>query len=140
MIKFYVIIILYVVIGGFMRKRDYERLKFIPILIMIISVLVIGYNMVEKYQCPFDPYEESYDEMPYDYTEKKSSKESININTATREELEMLPGIGKATAEKILDLRFDVGRFCDVSELLYVDGISSEKFEAILPHITTDDE
>lgn len=128
------------VFGGFMRKKYYDRLKFIPILIMIISVFVIGYNMVEKYQRPFDPYKESYDEMPYDYTKKKSNKELININTATGEDLELLPGIGKATAEKIIDLRFDVGRFCDVSELLYVDGISSEKFEAILPYITTDDE
>jgi competence protein ComEA len=47
----------------------------------------------------------------------------INLNTATLEQLDTLPGIGPVTAEAILDWRTDNGRFTSVDELLEVSGI-----------------
>jgi len=56
---------------------------------------------------------------------------SINLNTAGIEELSKLPGIGKKTAEKILRLREELGRFTGLEELLEVKGIGNSKFNKI---------
>jgi competence protein ComEA len=51
----------------------------------------------------------------------------ININTAGINELDRLPGIGPATAQKIIDYRKEHGRFNNVSEMLQVSGIGEKK-------------
>jgi competence ComEA-like helix-hairpin-helix protein len=59
----------------------------------------------------------------------------ININTASAAELETLPGIGKATAERIIAHRERYGPFRRVEHLLMVRGISDGKFRALRPMI-----
>lgn len=53
----------------------------------------------------------------------------ININTATIEELDKLPGVGEATANKIVNHRNDNGEFKSVEEIKNVNGIGDKKFE-----------
>ncbi|WP_052446764.1 ComEA family DNA-binding protein [Candidatus Soleaferrea massiliensis] len=55
----------------------------------------------------------------------------IDINTATSEELQRIPGIGPATAEKILDYRAEIGVFTSLDQLLEVKGIGEKKLETI---------
>jgi competence protein ComEA len=55
----------------------------------------------------------------------------IDLNTATVEQLEELPGVGPATAEAILDYRKEKGRFRSVDELLEVRGIGEAKLASI---------
>jgi competence protein ComEA len=55
----------------------------------------------------------------------------VDINTATQDELEQLPGIGPTTARAILDERERRGRFRSVEELLEVRGIGPAKLDAI---------
>src|SRR5699024_3611737 len=52
----------------------------------------------------------------------------VDLNTATRAELEALPGVGPATAEAILAWRRDHGRFTRIEELQEVDGIGPKTF------------
>jgi len=59
----------------------------------------------------------------------------VNINTAGPEELERLPGVGPATAQKILDYRAANGPFKAVEELMDVKGIGPAKFEKMRPFI-----
>ena len=66
--------------------------------------------------------------------EKKTTK--VNINTATKEELETLPGIGKSTAEKIIKYRQENKRFSKIDEIKEVSGIGDAKFESIKNQIT----
>ena len=47
----------------------------------------------------------------------------VDLNTATLEQLDTLPGIGPVTGQSILDWRTDNGSFTSVDELLEVDGI-----------------
>jgi competence protein ComEA len=60
---------------------------------------------------------------------KAPSTEKVNLNTATVEQLQTLPGIGPATAKKILEHRSKVGKFAKVEELLNVKGIGEKKFQ-----------
>jgi len=56
---------------------------------------------------------------------------SININTAELSELVKLPGIGEKTAEKIIQLRNERGKFKRLEELMDVKGIGEVKFNKI---------
>lgn len=47
----------------------------------------------------------------------------VDLNTATMEQLDTLPGVGPVTAQAILDWRAEHGAFTTVDELLEVDGI-----------------
>ena len=62
---------------------------------------------------------------------------SININIAGKEALMKLPGIGVATAERILRYRQEKGRFTTIDELMNVKGIGKKKFERLAPFCTT---
>lgn len=59
----------------------------------------------------------------------------VDLNTATAEQLEALPGVGPATAEAILAYRKEKGRFRSVDELLEVRGIGEAKLAAIRPKV-----
>jgi competence ComEA-like helix-hairpin-helix protein len=59
------------------------------------------------------------------------SVSAIDINTADKEILEALPGIGVRTAEKIIEFRRTYGPFRRVEQLMLVDGISEKKFRSL---------
>lgn len=69
-------------------------------------------------------------------TDKLESGQKININTADLQTLCLLPGIGKKTAEKILELRSRIGTFTSVTQLLSVKGIGEVKLELIKSYIS----
>ena len=60
----------------------------------------------------------------------------ININTATRDELTSLHGIGEATAEKIIRYREDNGGFKKVEDIMKISGIKEKLFSKIKDDIT----
>ena len=66
------------------------------------------------------------------------SKENdkVNINTATLNELDSLPGIGPSTAQKIIDYREKNGEFKKIEDLQNVKGIGNAKYEEVKDKIT----
>ena len=62
-------------------------------------------------------------------TRKKNNK--VNINTASKEELDTLPGIGESTANKIISYREEKGNFKSIEEIKEVSGIGDSKYEQI---------
>lgn len=67
---------------------------------------------------------------------RNDSYGKININTASVEELSMLPGVGKTYAERIVEHRLKYGLFLSVDDLLNIKGIGEKKLESMKPYIT----
>ncbi len=62
----------------------------------------------------------------------------ININTATIEELQTLPGIGATRAQDIVNYRLEHGPFQTIEEIRNVSGIGPVTFDKLAPYITVD--
>ncbi len=67
---------------------------------------------------------------------KAPPETKINLNTANKEELMRLPGVGEVMAERIVMFREEHGSFNSIEELQEVSGIGRKKFERLSPYIT----
>jgi competence protein ComEA len=68
-------------------------------------------------------------------TGKLAPGQRININTATKEELDTLPGIGPVRAQAIIDYRTEHGNFKTIEEIENVKGIKSVEFSKVKDNI-----
>ncbi len=64
------------------------------------------------------------------------SSEKVNLNTATLEQLQTLPGVGPAIAKSIVEYRTKVGKFSKIEEILNVKGIGEKKFQRMKDRLT----
>ena len=62
----------------------------------------------------------------------------VNVNTASAEELEQLPGIGASRARALIEAREARGGFASLDELVEVKGIGEASLERMRPHLTTE--
>jgi competence ComEA-like helix-hairpin-helix protein len=124
------------------------------VILFLLTTMIIG-SAIRLYQAAF-PASEKFDYRASDSTfavlsamsedsvnaasrsiANGEESEKLNINTATEEQLIDLPGIGKVTAERILEYRKEIGKFTTVEDLLAIKGISKNKLERLSPMITT---
>ena len=74
--------------------------------------------------------------LPHSLAKKKPPVKPVNINTATSEELQQVPGIGPATAQKILQMRKSYGPFKSVDDLLAIRGLGQKRLDKMRKYLT----
>jgi competence protein ComEA len=67
---------------------------------------------------------------------KSPPAKALDLNSATAEQLQRVPGIGPKTAAAIVDFRKKSGPFRRVEDLLAIKGISKRKLEEMRPYVT----
>jgi competence ComEA-like helix-hairpin-helix protein len=110
-----------------------SRVLLIPLLIFALALFPAA--------CATQPQQARHasSEVQLNLEAPKSSRVSlININTAPPQELEKLPGVGKAIAERIVAHRAQYGLFRRTEHLMMVRGISDRKFREMRPMIVVD--
>jgi comEA protein len=68
---------------------------------------------------------------------KPAPSGKVNINTATAQQLTVLPGVGEKLAQRIVDYRQKAGGFKNVSELMNVQGIGEKNLARFQAYLTT---
>ena len=74
--------------------------------------------------------------VPYTVGKKKPPTQPININTASSDQLQQVPGIGPVTAQKILQMRKSYGAFKSVNDLMAIRGIGPKRLEKMRMYLT----
>ena len=81
--------------------------------------------------------EEPVHETPAEVEEAVSPQSGlVDVNHASSQELQSLPGIGPVLAQRILDWRKQNGPYKRLEDLLLVRGIGTGRFEKIKPFVT----
>jgi comEA protein len=119
------------------------------VLLFLSATLIVGAG-IRLYQETF-PAERQFDyrsidssfadfreKLAADSVRQKGSSlgQPININSASKEELVALPGIGSTLADRIIAFRENEGEFGSIEDLQKVKGISKKKLEKLKPHVT----
>ena len=81
----------------------------------------------------------SHIHIPFNYKgnpEALLRKAGININTASEKELDSLPGVGPATAKRIIEYRQEKGQFASIEDIKKVKGIGDGTFKKFKDKIT----
>ena len=66
----------------------------------------------------------------------KKGEGTVNVNKANLDELIRVPGIGNSTAERILEIRKESGKFAKLEDLTQVKGIGEKKLARMKPFLT----
>lgn len=114
-----------------MKKSLWILLGVTSVFLCILLGVFIGRNFVGNY-IPLDSITNSNST---ETSEHKQNTNGLDLNTATLQQLTLLPGIGETLAQRILDYRTEHNGFTSVEELKQVSGIGDKKFAEILPYI-----
>ena len=123
---------------GFIHPRTGEYMEFEAPLFLMACAAVLFCVAFEN--TPLEPYRvtstgqsEAASSAP---AASALSEEKVNINTASKEELIGLNGIGEVLADRIIEYREANGGYKDVRELTNVKGIGEKLLEKLLPYVT----
>ena len=109
-----------------MKKPFYTALVIVNILTLALTVGLFYFRNNEDRQIT----------LSYISADTSSDSSLMDLNSATAEQLQTLPGIGPKLAQRIISYRDANGGFRDFSELLNIEGLGKGRVESILPLIT----
>lgn len=94
-------------------------------------------NQAEILKDEMQLYIPTTEEVMQDIAEKKSEEDGkVNLNTASREELMSLPGVGESKADSILKYREENGGFQTIEDIMQISGIKEGLFNKIKDYVT----
>ncbi len=115
-----------------MKKPQWILVGITAAFLCLLIGIFVGRNLTGAY-IPLD--KATADNSSNATTQSQQYDGKIDINTATKEQLQLLPGVGETTAQKILDYRNENGSFQTIEDLLNVSGIGEKKLEQMKPYI-----
>ncbi len=114
-----------------MKKSQWIFAGITGVFLCVLLGIFIGRNLLKSY-IPLDRALSS------DVTESSGQIQNsvgLDLNTATLQQLMLLPGIGETLAQRIIDYRTANNGFASVEELKQVSGIGEKKFAEIKPYV-----
>ncbi len=139
------------------NNEFYSRFMFVPIIVIAVSLVIILYNFIvgklpmngaeaKKIILPETDNDRAYVVLVDDADAGKTMKTPqivegdslINLNTASIQQLDALPGIGLVKASEIVRLREKMSGFRTVEDILNVDGIGEKILEGIRDKVYVD--
>ncbi len=108
-------------------NKLYTKLVAAALVIILVSSYIISVNHSKR----VDRVDDVREEAPPAQIEAPKEPPpigKININTATKEELMLLYGIGELLAERIIERRETVGPYTSTDQLIEVEGLGEGKF------------
>ena len=115
----------------FMEERPKTRGKRLERLLVLLTLLLAAYTAVRAAGDPAEPLILETGPVP-----TAGAAALLDLNTATAEELESLPGVGPVIARRILDWRAENGPFTGPQDVMAVSGIGEATYAKLEPYIT----
>lgn len=116
-------------------RRIYAVVSTVLILVILFCGVVMEYGLFGYGQLLAETEPQVLVSAPVSLSEKVLT---VNLNTATVQLLETLPGIGPTLSQRIVEYREGKGGFSSVDELKEIKGIGEKTFEKLKPYVTVE--
>jgi competence protein ComEA len=114
-----------------MKKTQWILLGITGVFLCVLLGIFVGRNLTNNYIALDSITNTSNQEV----SENKPNAAGLDLNTATLQQLMLLPGIGESLGQRIIDYRTEHNGFTSVEELKQVSGIGDKKFAEIMPYV-----
>lgn len=115
-----------------MAKQQWILVGITGVFLCLLVGIFVGRNLTDSY-IPLDKAVESGSQNTSENAQAADGR--IDLNTASLQQLQMLPGVGETIAQRILDYRTAHNGFTTIAELMEVEGIGEKKFTQIQPYV-----